>query len=92
MTDLPDLPDGWETRGRPPALFKRFEFERYGETRVFLDDLAALTEELGVHPQNINFGTTYVNITLESADGGDPGTTELELAGRINTLRARMGN
>lgn len=89
---MTDLPDGWEARGRPLALFKRFEFERYGETRVFLDDLAALTEELGVHPQNINFGTTYVNITLESADGGDPGVTELTLASRINALRAQTGH
>ncbi len=89
---MADLPVGWEVRGRPPALFKRFEFERYGQTRVFLDDLAALTEELGVHPQNINFGTTYVNITLESADGGDPGDTELTLAARINALQMPTGD
>jgi len=67
-------------------LFRRFEFERYGETRVFLDAVAALTEETGVHPQNINFGTTYVNITLESADGSEPGSAELDLAARINAL------
>jgi len=83
---MADLPEGWEARGRPPALFRRFEFERYGETRVFLDAVAALTEEMGVHPQNINFGTTYVNITLESADGGEPGSVELALATRINAL------
>ncbi len=67
-------------------MFRRFEFERYGETRVFLDAVAALTEETGVHPQNINFGTTYVNITLESADGREPGSAELDLAARINAL------
>ncbi len=67
-------------------MFRRFEFERYGETRVFLDAVAALTEETGVHPQNINFGTTYVNITLESADGSEPGSAELDLAARINAL------
>nr|WP_296750373.1 4a-hydroxytetrahydrobiopterin dehydratase [Thioalkalivibrio sp.] len=83
---MADLPQGWEARGRPPALFRRFEFERYGETRVFLDAVAALTEETGVHPQNINFGTTYVNITLESADGSEPGSAELDLAARINAL------
>jgi len=83
---MADIPEGWEARGRPPALFRRFEFERYGQTRAFLDAVAALTEELGVHPQNINFGTTYVNITLESTDGSEPGPVELDLAARINAL------
>jgi len=83
---MAELPEGWEARGRPPSLFRRFEFERYGETRVFLDAVAALTEEVGVHPQNINFGTTYVNITLEPADGSEPGSVELDLAARINAL------
>ena len=88
---MADLPQGWEARGRPPALFRRFEFERYGETRAFLDALAALTEEVGVHPQNINFGTTYVNITLEAADGSEPGSTELDIAARINALAGSAG-
>ncbi len=83
---MADLPEGWEARGRPPSLFRRFEFERYGETRVFLDAVAALTEEVGVHPQNINFGTTYVNITLEPGDGSELGSVELDLAARINAL------
>jgi 4a-hydroxytetrahydrobiopterin dehydratase len=88
---MADLPEGWEARGRPPALFRRFEFERYSETRDFLDALAALTEELGAHPQNINFGTNYANITLEAADGGEPGAVELTLAARINALRGPAG-
>jgi pterin-4a-carbinolamine dehydratase len=81
-----DLPEAWESRGRPPTLFRRFEFERYSGTRAFLDALAALTEEAGRHPQNINFGTTYVNITLEAADGGEIGEGEIDLAARINAL------
>jgi len=83
---MADRPRGWEARGKPPALFRRFEFARYSETRDFLDALAAVTEETGVHPQNINFGTTYVNITLEAADGEELGDAEWSLAARINTL------
>jgi pterin-4a-carbinolamine dehydratase len=83
---MADLPEGWEARGKPLALFRRFEFERYGATRDFLDALAALSEETGIHPQNINFGTTYVNVTLEGAAGGDPGEQERMLAQRINVL------
>ncbi len=39
-----------------------------------------------MHPQNINFGTTYVNITLEAADGEELGDGEWSLAARINAL------
>jgi pterin-4a-carbinolamine dehydratase len=83
---MTDRPEGWEARGKPPSLFRRFEFTRYSETRDFLDALAAVTEETGVHPQNINFGTTYVNITLEAADGEELGESEWSLASRINAL------
>lgn len=81
-----DLPEGWETRGKPPTLFQRFTFGNYTATRTFLDALAELSEETGVHPQNINFGTTYVNITLEAEDGKELTETELALATRINEL------
>ncbi len=87
-----DLPEGWEARGTPPNLFRRFEFARYGETRAFLDALAALTEETGLHPQNINFGTTYVNITLEAAEGQAMGEREFGFASRVNALRMPSGN
>lgn len=66
-TVQPVPPEGWEARGKPPTLFRRFEFARYGETRTFLDALAALSEAQHRHPQNINFGATYANITLEAA-------------------------
>jgi pterin-4a-carbinolamine dehydratase len=81
-----ELPEAWEARSRPPTLFRRFEFERYSATRAFLNALAELAEQAGMHPQNINFGTTYVNVTLEAAGGGEPGEAELQLAARINAL------
>jgi 4a-hydroxytetrahydrobiopterin dehydratase len=86
-----ELPEGWEARGKPLALFRRFEFERYSATRDFLDAMAALSEQTGVHPQNINFGTTYVNVTLEGAEGKDPGEEVYALAARINTLNPAGG-
>ena len=89
---MADLPEAWEARGKPPTLFRRFEFERYNGTRAFLDALAALSEETGRHPQNINFGTTYVNITLEAAEGGELGQAEMDLAARINGLYQAPGN
>lgn len=88
---MAELPEAWESRGKPPTLFRRFEFERYSGTRAFLEALAALTEEAGMHPQNINFGTTYVNITLEAAEGGELGEAELALAARIGALYQMAG-
>lgn len=83
---MAEAPDGWEMRGKPPTLFRRFEFARYGLTRDFLDALANLTEETGVHPQNISFGTTYVNITIEASDGVALSETEHNIAARISGL------
>mgnify|MGYP001556335914 CR=1 FL=1 len=83
---MADLPEGWETRGKPPILFRRFTFGSYTDTRTFLDALAGLSEETGIHPQNINFGTTYVNITLEAENGKELTETEHTLATRINEL------
>ena len=86
-----DLPEGWETRGKPPTLFRRYTFGNYTDTRTFLDALAELSEETGIHPQNINFGTTYVNITLEAEDRKELTETEHTLATRINKLVTEQG-
>lgn len=86
VPSMADIPAGWEARGKPQTLFRRFSFERYSETRAFLDALAVLSDEVGLHPQNINFASTYVNITLESDESGELGKAELDLAGRINAL------
>lgn len=79
-------PANWEQRGKPPTLFRRFAFERYSETRAFLDALSALSEASGLHPQNINFAATYVNVTLEAGQNGELGEAEFGMAARINAL------
>lgn len=83
---MADMPPNWEARGKPPTLFRRFSFGSYGETRAFLDALAALSEETGVHPQNINFGTTYANVTLEAADGDHLTEADAAFARRVDAL------
>ena len=83
-----DVATGWESRGKPAALFRRFEFDRYGQTRDFLDALAALSESSGVHPQNINFGSKYVNITLDAQEPSLTGAANPVLAEQINALYA----
>lgn len=51
----------------PKTLYRWFEFAGYEGTREFLDRLADLSERSGFYP-NIDFGTTYVRIGIESDD------------------------
>ena len=71
-----------DAEGVKPPVLSKFPLR----IRDFLDALAALAEETGVHPQNINFGSTYVNITLEAADGAKLTEGDYALATRINDL------
>ncbi len=80
---MAEIPDGWEARGKQATLFRRFAFERYGQTRDFIDALSALAEAAGAHPQNINFGSTYANVTLDANAAGE---VDAALAERINAL------
>lgn len=80
------IPAGWEVRGKPPTLFRRFEFSRYTATRDFLDALAALSEAQNLHPQNINFGTTYANISLEMGENGLSEAAAYDFAARVDAL------
>lgn len=83
MNETAGVIEGWSEQSRPPSLFRRFAFASYRETRAFLDRVAAVQEELGVAPQNISFGTTYVNVTIAAGDDG-LGAAQRELARRIN--------
>tara|TARA_B100000700_G_scaffold130242_1_gene145878 strand:- start:165 stop:416 length:252 start_codon:yes stop_codon:yes gene_type:complete len=53
----------WKDRKRPARLEKRFEFDSYEGTRLFLDRLADYSELINRFP-DISFGKKYVNITL----------------------------
>lgn len=80
---MSDSTEHWESRGGLQTLFRRFSFERYAQTREFMDALSALVLADGVHPQNINFSSTYVNVTLDPAEAGQANHA---LAHRIDAL------
>lgn len=86
---MSDHIDEWETRGKTQTLFRRFNFERYAQTRDFMDALSELAQADGVHPQNINFSSTYVNVTLDPTDSG---LANHSLAQRIDALYKPTGN
>lgn len=52
--------------GGPKTIHRRFEFDSYAGTREFLDRLAELSERCGFYP-DIDFGTTYVRVSIEAA-------------------------
>lgn len=80
---MAETSQAWESRGKEKTLFRRFSFESYSQTRDFMDALATLTEAGGAHPQNINFGSQYVNVTLDPNESGE---ADHALAGRIDAL------
>jgi 4a-hydroxytetrahydrobiopterin dehydratase len=79
MSAALSLPAGWKPVERPPALFRRFEFDSYDGTREFLDRLAKLSEQTGLYP-DLGFGKTHVNVTVHGSGGNLPGAVEIEFA------------
>ena len=84
MADITELPKGWQRIRNPPALFRRFEFKVYDETRLFLDRLADISKETGLHP-DLSFGRTYANVTIAAKDES-PSEDDFEFARRANEL------
>lgn len=50
---------------RRQPLNCRFDFNSYGATRRFLDRLSDLSKRDDYYP-NINFGKTYVNVSIDA--------------------------
>lgn len=85
MSDRP--PSGWSESGTEAATwFKRFEFSDYPRLRRFLDGLAELAEQTGVHPDNIGFGKDYANVTLAAPAADDERARLTDFVTRLNTL------
>lgn len=85
MSPTLPLPEGWKAVTQPPSLFRRFQFDSYGETRAFLDRLAALSQTTGLYP-DLGFGRTHVNVTVYGPDGTAPGDREIDFAVKAESL------
>ena len=82
---MPQSSTSWQEQGKPPLLFKRFEFEDYAHTRAFLDALNELSERIGLYPRNLSFSSSHVNVTVD-ADGEALGERERDFARRLDEL------
>ncbi|MFP5350561.1 MAG: 4a-hydroxytetrahydrobiopterin dehydratase [Gammaproteobacteria bacterium] len=90
MSDSISAPEHWQLSGRPPSLFRRFQFSGYAETRGFLDRLGKLSEATKYYP-DISFGTGYANITVHARDGKALTADDVDFAERVSAL-ATSGN
>ena len=79
---------GWERRDKPPTLFRRFALRNMPRPAPSSTRFRHCPE-IQRHPQNINFGTTYVNITIGAADGAALSAEDEQFAGRIAALAER---
>lgn len=80
----------WTERARPASLSKRFIFAGYGETRDFLDRVAALSEETGIHP-DISFGRDYANLSVNAMEGETLSDAERDFARAVDTCVGGAG-
>lgn len=80
-------PEHWQSVGRPPSFFRRFQFSGYAETRAFLDRLGALSEATGYYP-DISFGTNYANVTVHARDGKALAAVDADFAQQVSALAA----
>ena len=90
MSDNISAPEHWQLTGRPPSLFRRFQFGSYAETRGFLDRLSSLSEATGYYP-DIGFGTSYANITIHPRDGKALSADDVDFARRTSELAVPDG-
>ena len=82
--------DAWTERERPATLSRRFAFASYAENRDFLDRVADLSEETGIHP-DISFGRDYANLSVHPAEGEVLTDAEREFARRVDAIVEQSG-
>jgi len=63
------LPSGWKRIERPAAWFRRYDFDGYAQTRLYLEWLGEESKRTGCYP-DLSFGPRHVNVTL-AIDGAD---------------------
>ena len=53
----------WNEKDNPPRIERRFQFENYSKTSLFMKDIDNLCKSKNIFP-NISFGSQFVGITI----------------------------
>ena len=85
MTTEPRWLEGWTEVERPPALYRRFEFAAYPQTRAFLDRLAGLSKETGLYP-DLSFTRTHATVTVYGSGGAAVDAEARQFAARAEAI------
>lgn len=79
------VPATWECSKSDGALYRRFEFEDYSETRLFLSDLEELSKAADFYP-DLSFARCYVNVTVHARDTGKASCEASSFAKQVSDL------
>jgi len=82
------VPSGWKRVERPAAWFRRYDFESYAQTRLYLEWLGEESKRTGRYP-DLSFGPRHVNVTLALDDGDASAETAFALTSDAFAERAR---
>ena len=74
---------GWTRRG--DTLTKTFSFDRFPDGIAFVGRVAKIAEDMNHHP-DIDIRYTKVAMTLSTHDAGGITQSDLDLAGRIESV------
>jgi len=79
---------GWRRKGL--FITKSFEFDEFMDGIRFVDDIAALAEKLGHHP-DIHILWTTVRLEIQTHDEGGITALDVKLAAEIENRRKKVG-
>jgi 4a-hydroxytetrahydrobiopterin dehydratase len=77
---------GWRRKGL--FITKSFEFDEFMDGIRFVDDIAALAEKLGHHP-DIHIRWTTVRLEIQTHDEGGITALDIKLAAEIEKSRKK---
>jgi 4a-hydroxytetrahydrobiopterin dehydratase len=75
--------DGWTVEGK--VLKKRWKFENFAESLVFVNQVGELAEAADHHP-DITFGWGYAELVLTTHDRGGITDVDVALAKQIDAI------
>jgi len=78
----------WNKKDNPPRIERRFEFENYSKTSLFMRDIDNLCRSKNIFP-NISFGSQFVGITI-FFERANISNIEKEFSEEINDIFARI--
>ena len=78
----------WNEKDNPPRIERRFEFENYSKTSLFMRKIDSLCKSKNIFP-NISFGSQFVGITI-FFEKANISIIEEEFSKEINDIFAKI--